>query len=221
MSQQINLYNPIFLKQKKIFSALAMLKALGLILLGCAALAWYGSGRVAALDVEAVATRAQLNVKQARLLSVNQAFPARQANRDIEAEIASSQTELDLLRQASAVLQKGEFGNAQGYSEYFRAFARASVAGLWLTGVSITGAGTPLVLQGKALEADLIPVYINRLAKETVLQGKSFGSLEIFQPRPKGEGAATEVARTGAGRASLLEFSLQSHQADAPGAPGK
>ena len=34
MSQQINLFNPIFLKQRKYFSLLAMLQALGLIVLG-------------------------------------------------------------------------------------------------------------------------------------------------------------------------------------------
>src|SRR5688572_20783366 len=41
MSQQINLYNPIFLKQKKHFSARTMLQALGLIALGVGALCGY------------------------------------------------------------------------------------------------------------------------------------------------------------------------------------
>ena len=36
MTQQINLFNPIFLKQKKIFSAVNMLDALALLLVGIA-----------------------------------------------------------------------------------------------------------------------------------------------------------------------------------------
>ena len=40
MSQQINLFNPIFMKQRKYFSLLAMLQALGLIVAG--ALLFYG-----------------------------------------------------------------------------------------------------------------------------------------------------------------------------------
>ena len=40
MSQQINLFNPIFLKQRKYFSLLTMLQALGLIVLG--SLFFYG-----------------------------------------------------------------------------------------------------------------------------------------------------------------------------------
>ena len=40
MSQQINLFNPIFLKQKRYFSAATMLQALGLVLGGM--LVFYG-----------------------------------------------------------------------------------------------------------------------------------------------------------------------------------
>ena len=44
MSQQINLFNPVFLKQKKYFSVMTMLQALGLIVLGSIVFygyAWY------------------------------------------------------------------------------------------------------------------------------------------------------------------------------------
>ena len=36
MSQQINLFNPLFLEKKKYFSAVTMTQALGLIVLGMA-----------------------------------------------------------------------------------------------------------------------------------------------------------------------------------------
>ena len=41
MSQQINLYNPLFLKREKHFSARTMVQALGIIALGLAALYVY------------------------------------------------------------------------------------------------------------------------------------------------------------------------------------
>jgi len=41
VSQQINLLNPAFLRQKKYFSALAMLQALALIALGSGAFYFY------------------------------------------------------------------------------------------------------------------------------------------------------------------------------------
>src|SRR5260221_12170219 len=50
VSQQINLFNPLFLEKKKYFSALAMTQALGLIALGMAAFygfAFWQDGRLA------------------------------------------------------------------------------------------------------------------------------------------------------------------------------
>ena len=53
MSQQINLFNPIFLKQKKYFSVLTMLQALGLIVLGSALFFAYALYQVAQLSRQA------------------------------------------------------------------------------------------------------------------------------------------------------------------------
>ena len=44
-------------------------------------------------------------------------------------------------------LKSGGIGNTKGYSEYFRAFARQSVSGLWLTGFDINGDGAQMTLQ--------------------------------------------------------------------------
>lgn len=211
MSQQINLFNPVFLRKKKVFSGAAMLIALALFVLGCGALVFYGKQRVATLEADAAASKAGLTLQEARLAGVNRELAGRQVDKSIEAEIVSMQAELDLLQQASVMLQRGGFGNTDGYAEYFRAFARASVPGLWLTGINVVTAGSEIGLHGRALEPDLIPNYISRLARETVLQGKVFGSLEIFQPPSK---AADGDAR----RAPFLEFALQSRPADVPAA---
>src|SRR4051812_33188494 len=44
MSQQINLYSPLFRKQKKLFTALAMVQALGIVVIALVGL--YGYARV-------------------------------------------------------------------------------------------------------------------------------------------------------------------------------
>ncbi len=43
MSQQINLFNPLFLKRRKHFSAVTMAQALGVLIVGLAA--FYGFAR--------------------------------------------------------------------------------------------------------------------------------------------------------------------------------
>ncbi len=50
MSQQINLFNPVFLTQKKYFSVLTMLQALGLIVLGSALFYGYALYQVAQMS---------------------------------------------------------------------------------------------------------------------------------------------------------------------------
>ena len=201
MSQQINLFNPVFLKQEKIFSARPMARAMGVFLLAALAVAVYGKQRLSELDKEDKILKARLAPKQARLQSVNEQFPLRQKSREIEAAISAAQADLSSLQSASAVLQRSEFGASGGYAEYFRAFARQSVAGLWLTGISISGAGAEIGVQGRALKAELVPLYIGRLTREMVLQGKLFGSLEISQPET--------TAEAGAALPPFIQFHLQ------------
>lgn len=206
MSQQINLFNPIFLKQKKVFSAKAMAEALGVLLAGGLALVMYGQQRVAVLEKDAAAAKAQLVLKEARQAMVNAEFAPRQPSRELETQIAQAEAQLRALHAVAGVLQRGELGNKTGYADYFKAFARQNVDGLWLTGVSIAGAGTDIGVRGRALEPTLIPGYIKRLTRESVLQGKSFASLNISQPQLKGADGATEPPAA----VPFVEFSLQS-----------
>ena len=58
MSQQINLFNPLFLRKEKYFSARTMLQALGLIALGIAALYAYALFQTRGLERAARRIRA-------------------------------------------------------------------------------------------------------------------------------------------------------------------
>ncbi|HEY0491200.1 MAG TPA: MSHA biogenesis protein MshI, partial [Telluria sp.] len=71
MSQQINLFNPVFLKQRKVFSSVAMARALGVLLVGALAMVAYGKQHVSALEKELQTVNGQLVQKQARQAMVN------------------------------------------------------------------------------------------------------------------------------------------------------
>lgn len=201
MSQQINLFNPIFLKQKKVFSSIAMAQALGVLLFGSLAMVAYGKHHVNKLEKEAQAVNAQLVQKQARQAMVNAEFAPRPPSPALEAEIAEAQGQLRSLQLVSGVLERGELGNTTGFSEYYKALARQNMNGLWLTGVSV--AGTDIGIRGRAMEGSMVPGYINRLTREPVMQGKSFASLEIAQGEMKGEGGKSVAA-------PFVEFRLES-----------
>lgn len=216
MSQQINLFNPIFLKQRKIFGAVPMLETLGAITVGALALVFYGNYRLGELERQAEAGKVMLAAREASLAKVVREFAPRQKSATLESEVALTRAEVASLRQVETVLQRGELGNTAGYAEYFRAFSRQNVNGLWLTGVSIAGAGNDIGVQGRAMQATLIPSYIARLTGENVMRGKTFGSLQIGTPAPAA--AAPGTAATPAAAPAIprfVEFSLQSQTAEA------
>jgi Tfp pilus assembly protein PilN len=218
VSQQINLYNPIFLKQKKYFSALTMLQSLGLILIGCALLVIYANIQLAHRTSEAAASATQLLKTKAQLVTVTTEFRPHQANVALDEDIKKAQTDISAVQHVFDMLQSGTIGNVKGYSGYFRAFARQIVDGLWLTGIDVHAGGREINLQGRALSPELVPVYLARLKAEPEMQGKSFATLDMAVPKENGADGG-DVKRV---KPSLplgyIEFNLQSYSgaADTP-----
>lgn len=229
MSQQINLFNPIFLKQKKYFSALAMAQALAAIGIMCVLLVAEAQRRTALFDRQAASTATQLEAKQARLAKVAADSAPRPKDKAIESEIAQAQLDLKAMQDVSAALARGDFGDTRGFSQYFRSLARQSISGLWLTEISVNAVGGEIGVRGRTLQANLVSSYIGRLATEPTLRGKAFSTLEISVPGapapatadsppaltsvPPGAGASATGAPAASTRApsrSYLEFSLQS-----------
>jgi hypothetical protein len=207
MSQQINLFNPAFLQQKKVFTATAMAISLGVLALGLAGVGVAAKLRADSLQIQAKAGAAQLDKSRKRLASVTAEFAPRQQDPKLAEELTLAQGELGDLKDVAGVIERGELGNTQGYAEYFRALARQSVDGLWLTGVSIAGAGLDIGVRGRAMDPALVPGFLGRLRNERVMQGKPVGSLQIGEPAP------LKVLKDGketSAPAPYVEFSLQS-----------
>jgi Tfp pilus assembly protein PilN len=219
VTQQINLFNPVFLKQRKVFSAGTMAQALGVLLAGVLAVAFHARQNVNALQLEADVGRERLAQREERLGKVKAEFTPRQKSAELEAQLAEAEAYIAALRKVSGTIQRGELGNTSGYAEYFKALARQNPSGVWLTGVSISGAGNELGVQGRALEPALVPAYLGRLAREPVMRGKAFASLKISQPGAGGPQAAPSAApitpTVAPFVAPFVEFSLDATQGEA------
>jgi len=203
VSQQINLYNPLLLKQQKIFSAVTMAQALGLIVLGLVAVYGYARYQVSSLQTESDRAAKRHEATLAKLSRVSQQFGPRQKNATLGVSIKQIETELAALAEVQAVLKQGGAMSASGFSPYFNALGRQAVEGLWLTGFSI--AGGEMSIKGRTLKPGLVPEYIARLSTEQVMRGRTFAMLEMRQP---------EAVATKDGKAALapryIEFTLQS-----------
>jgi Fimbrial assembly protein (PilN) len=178
VSQQINLFNPQFLEQKRYFSAETMVQALGLLVLGI--LGFYGF--VYWQDRDAVRQAAE----SARAYDLQKALLAKTAaelnpekfETQLDQDLKTTEAAIALRRLLLSEIQSGT-GAPSAYSEYLRAFARQTVQGLWLTGIQITEGGGQLNVSGRALQADLVPVLIARLKQEAVLRGRPLDALAI------------------------------------------
>ncbi len=203
MSQQINLFNPIFLTQKKYFSVLTMLQALGLIVLGSALFYGYAWYEVSQLSRQADETSKRYAAEQTRLVNFANEFSPQRSNQMLEEELKRLEAQAAAQETLLNLLKSGAMGNTEGFSEYMRAFARQSVNGLWLTAFDITGDGTQMSLSGAVLNPQLVPVYIQRLSKEKIMRGKTFDNLQMQQPKQEADKPA----------ARYVEFTLRSARA--------
>lgn len=211
MSQQINLFNPILLKQKRVFSSAVMARGLGVILLGMVllfALAQYQAVKLQGLAAE---TAKRLETEQSRLTRAAAEFAPGRENQQVEEDIARLGTQLATRQKLLDVLQGGELGNTAGFSVYFGAFSRQAIDGLWLTGFSIHGAGSQMVIDGRATRPELVPAYIKRLNREPAMQGKSFASMEISLPAPVKSASGNAPAQP----SRFVEFRLLSKEREA------
>ncbi len=187
MSQQINLFNPVFLKQKKYFSVITMLQALGLVVLGSLLFYGYALYQVAQLSKQSDEMGKRYAAEQARLTKFNSEFSPQRAGQLLEEEQKRLEAQVAAQEKLLDMLKSGAIGNTEGYSEYMRAFARQSIKGLWLTGFDIVGDGAQMSLSGAVINPQLVPSYIQRLSKEKIMRGKTFATLKMQQPKKDGE----------------------------------
>lgn len=208
MKQQINLFNPAFQPQKQVLSSATIALAVGAVVAGIAILAAIGKMETAELQQQAASGAAQLEKCQARLATANREFIPRQKDATLEAQIAEATTQLAAMRHISGALSRGELGDTSGFAGYFKALARQSAQGLWLTGVTVGAGGAQIGIKGRTVDPAMVPGYLNRLTHEPLMQGKSFASLQISEAAPLQVQDADGKPATRP--APYIEFSLQS-----------
>ena len=113
MSQQINLYNPLFRKQKKVFSAMALLPAIGLVVLAVAGFYFYLSAQNSRLEARAADSSRQLQneLEQLKVYGAQQSPDARvkllaERRKKLEAEFSER-------TQALQAMDKGALGRSE------------------------------------------------------------------------------------------------------------
>ena len=220
MSQQINLYNPLLRKQKKPFSARSIAITLGVLAL--ALCAFYAVAVLQTRQAETLARdyRQQVATQRDQLVKLTQQLSPKSRSQALEAEVARLESEAKARQSVLDALSTGELGNTAGFSEFFAAFARQALPGIWLTGLVIGDSGNELQVNGRALRPDLVPTYLKALNGEPVMRGRRVTEMKLAAKSapPPAPGAKPQP-----GPERFIEFTLTAPRSlpDAPAEKGK
>lgn len=176
MAQQINLYSPILLQPKRYFSALAMVQALGALLLGLLALGGWVEYSTAQQRRELATTTAAQAADRQRLQAELSGKPT--APKDTSA----LEQELAQARQAVADRQRvlADLATPSGSasrSAVLRLIAQTAPDKLWLTEVRLSEGR--LELAGMSLQPEQLRPWVAQLLAQPALQGLALRTVTV------------------------------------------
>jgi Tfp pilus assembly protein PilN len=182
MNQQINLYQLQFRRQKKLFSAMTMIQVCAIFLFISVSIYSYSyislqplEGQLSTLQTNLAELNDELTLLQAQL-------PGESGSRLLENEITRLSNELSRRQRVADMLSNRIIGNIDGLSGYLEVLARQHVEGAWLTKISVASGGEVLSLEGRTQSSELVPIYLDRLATEPLLDGMAFNVMEMTRP---------------------------------------
>lgn len=182
MRQQINLFQPIFREERKLFCAKTVGYALGAVVLALFAIWGFGVSKVSALEENLAHIRQQQRAQEHMVTTTGALRSARANPVDVQARIAHLSKELSERKRALGMLHGGAAGETAGFAAQLTALARQSVDGLWLEHLVLVGTSGSMSLSGRTINADLVPRYLKALASEPALQGTRFDDFVIERP---------------------------------------
>ncbi len=179
MNQQINLHQPIFRKQRALFSSQIVLRicAIWALALGVVYALTLWNERVLSREQASLTTRRDAAAQRLQTLTVSQAEPN-------HSQLLSDQ--LEALRNEQAekegvlrLLARGELGSTVGFAPQLDALAGRRLAGVWLTHVGLMEGGREISLLGETSSEDLLPLYLERLAAGEGFPGARFSDVRL------------------------------------------
>ena len=204
MSRQINLFNPAVLPRRALLSARQMLLGWGAVLLAGLGLYVWEYTHAAQLRIDERVAADRVKALQADLARLDSQSAGRKPAAALVAKVAQRQGLLGARQNTMQLLAGGSLGDTEGHARYLRAFARQTIDGLWLTGLTIDGSGADISVQGRTLDPALVPDFLSRLGREPVLAGHGFDHLLMQRPQ-----AVAGTAPTPEVTPRYVEFSVE------------
>ena len=179
MNQNINLFPAELRPQGRILAAMTMLKAVGALLVLLSVIYLFADSGLRDIEreIEIVARQEAAAVDQLQNLgSLITAITGEKSWAEQLDEVSQ------VLREREAVLtliQGTALGDTDGFSRHLRALARQDIDGIWLTYITLSALGDKTRLEGRAIRAELIPLYVQDLTAEPPFARQRFHQFQI------------------------------------------
>ncbi len=180
--QLVNLYQPIFREQAKVFSSRAMVEGVAVILLGIIVFYVYGLWQTASLNEQLQAAQERQQQTAQQVLKLAQQYPVREKDPALAQRVKHLSDEVRMKQLVLARLADRKAGNTAGFSGQLTGLARQRLPQMWLTHIDIKQGGEFLDLEGSTLRPEQIPQFIQRLALEPAFAGLDFKYFMMDRP---------------------------------------
>jgi len=180
MHQQINLFQPVFRKQQKVFSAstLAQIVAAVAVLL----LTFLGHARWTLANMEATANNMQQQyIHLQRQIGTLQEVQHSPDTEVLDNEIEQLRMRIDSHQELLAHFDPPVAENQRGFYHRLRVLAEQHVPDLWMEGITMDGAGQ-IEIRGSTLAERQVFAYLQQLSKQPELSSTPFETVQLTRP---------------------------------------
>lgn len=190
MAQQINLYDAALERRRDWLALNYVAGVAALLLVIVAVLGFAARQEMAQLHAANEASAGQLKTLREQVAAQGQALAGRKPDARLEQEVAAKRMLLAARGEVLGTLRRSMGDETRSFADYLRGFARQTVAGLWLTGISLDATSGALEISGRTVDPALLPEYIRRLDREPAFEGQSFAALKLGAGKAEQAGAA-------------------------------
>ncbi len=177
MHQQINLCQPVFRKQQKVFSARTLAQIAAAVLVLLIAILGHVRWSLASMGRSAEALQQQHEHIRKQIEALEAAYQTPDT-KTLDAEIEQLMADIDQRNSLLIQFDQQLIQHRNGFAAQFRALAEGHMAGLWLEGITVEGDGR-IELRGISLDAKLVPAYLQQLQKQQGLSTTPFETVSM------------------------------------------
>lgn len=179
MTQQVNLFQPIFRTERKLLSFRVLLQGCAAVFVVLMMMYGWGLKQTVQIKAELAKLEKQQQTYTRQLGEVSARLAGMKTDTAPQLELANLERELVARQKVVSALTRVRDSYTQGVSTYLESFSRQAPKGVWLTGFTVQAGGEGLVIRGSSLKPDLVPAFLEQLSSESTLAGTQFSLLQI------------------------------------------